>query len=320
MLAKPSRGIERIAIVGVGAVGSTTAYAMIQAGVANEILLVDMDRRRAEGELMDLQHCVPFSKNVSLSVIDLPDLTDCDLVVITAGVAQKPGESRLDLVRRNVDIYRTFFPRLAVNNPEALFLIVTNPVDIMTRVALKLSCLPPSRVFGSGTVLDTARFRQLISQHCRIAPRNVHGYVIGEHGDSEVMVWSRAMIGAFHVEEYCRLHGIPFGDDQKREISKDVRRAAYEIIERKGATHFAIGLATVRLAESLSHSQHSLYTVSRQFHGLYGLHEVCLSIPTLISRAGAVEHLELTLAEPEHEKLMESAEVLEEAYRQIGLE
>ena len=319
MLAKPGRGIERTAIVGVGAVGSTTAYAMIQAGSSKELLLVDMDRRRAEGELMDLQHCIPFSHNVSLGVVDLADVTDCDLIVITAGVAQQPGESRLDLVKRNVEIYRTFFPRLAVNNPEALFLIVTNPVDIMTRVALKLSCLPPSRVFGSGTVLDTARFRQLVSRHCRIASRHVHTYVIGEHGDSEVIVWSRAMIGAFHVEEYCRLHGIPFGDDEKREISRDVRRAAYEIIERKGATHFAIGLACVRLADALSNSQHSLYTVSRQFHGLYGLHGVCLSIPTLLNRQGAVEHLELGLAEPEHEKLMESADVLEEAYQQIGL-
>ncbi|HQK77292.1 MAG TPA: L-lactate dehydrogenase, partial [Candidatus Hydrogenedentes bacterium] len=262
---------RRTAIVGVGAVGSTTAYAMLQTGTASELVLHDHDRLRAEGEYMDLQHCLPFTHHSAMSVRGADEIAGCGLVIVTAGAGQKPGESRLDLVKRNADIFASFFPLLSRNNPDAIFLIVTNPVDVMTRVALKLSGLPPQQVIGTGTVLDTARFRTLISQHCRILPRHVHAMVIGEHGDSEVMVWSRASIGAYRVAEYCDYLKIPLTTEDVERINNDVRNAAYQIIERKGATHFAIGVATNRIAEALGMNESSLYTVSRRCEGIFGL-------------------------------------------------
>lgn len=312
-------GIERVAVIGLGAVGATTAYAMLQAGIGREILLADKDRMRAEGECMDLQHCLPFTQHVALRVVDTAEIHDADLVIVTAGAAQRPGESRLDLVQRNVEIFKTIFPMLSERNPSALFLIVTNPVDIMTRVTLRLTGLPPAQVIGSGTVLDTARFRTLVSGHCGILPRHVHAHVIGEHGDSEVLVWSRACIGPFRVAEYCDLHGISLNTDDIEAINREVREAAYKIIERKGATHFAIGLATVHLAEALSFNLDSVYTVSRQCEGVFGLREVCLSVPTLINRRGAHTSVELGLSDSEQEALLKSAEILDRVYEQIRL-
>ncbi|HOJ34450.1 MAG TPA: L-lactate dehydrogenase [Candidatus Hydrogenedentes bacterium] len=314
-----TRGIERVAIVGVGAVGSTAAYAMVQAGVAKEIILVDLDRRRAEGEWMDLQHCVPFAQPVFLRVAAPDEVENCDFIIVTAGVAQRPGESRLNLVQRNTQVFSSLFPMISQRNPHALFLIVTNPVDIMTRVALHLSGLPARQVFGSGTVLDTARFRALISQRCGIQARHVHAYVIGEHGDSEVLVWSRASIGPFHVAEYTDFTKQPIKPEEKEEIDQSVRNAAYYIIERKGATHFAIGLATVSLAAAASVQQDSVYTVSRQCEGVFGLNGVCLSVPTLVNRSGAHTHFEIELAPNEKAALMKSAEMLDTLYHQLGL-
>lgn len=310
---------RRTAIVGVGAVGSTTAYAMLQTGTASELVLHDHDRLRAEGEYMDLQHCLPFTHHSAMSVRGADEIAGCGLVIVTAGAGQKPGESRLDLVKRNADIFASFFPLLSRNNPDAIFLIVTNPVDVMTRVALKLSGLPPQQVIGTGTVLDTARFRTLISQHCRILPRHVHAMVIGEHGDSEVMVWSRASIGAYRVAEYCDYLKIPLTTEDVERINNDVRNAAYQIIERKGATHFAIGVATNRIAEALGMNESSLYTVSRRCEGIFGLQDVCLSVPTLIDRRGAHAHMEIGLSSSEHAALLRSGEVLNEVYESLGL-
>ncbi|MBN2309004.1 MAG: L-lactate dehydrogenase, partial [Candidatus Hydrogenedentes bacterium] len=239
--------------------------------------------------------------------------------IVTAGAAQRPGESRLGLVHRNVEIFHSFFPLLSDNNPNALFLIVTNPVDVMTRVALRLSGLPANQVFGSGTVLDTARFRTLLSHHFGIQARHVHAYVIGEHGDSEVPVWSRATIGPFHVGEYSQLHRVALTPDDKESINRAIREAAYKIIERKGSTHFAIGLAAVRLTEALSIEQKSIYTVSRRCEGAHGIRDVCLSLPTLVNRYGAEANCALELSRDEAEALIRSAEVLDQVYRQLGL-
>ncbi|MCP4640515.1 MAG: L-lactate dehydrogenase [bacterium] len=312
-------GVERVAIVGVGAVGATAAYAMVQAGSASEILLVDRNRALAEGEVMDLQHCLPFTHHASLGVRDVDGVEQCDLVIVTAGVGQKPGESRLDLVQRNVAVFDSFMPTLARRNPDAHFMIVTNPVDVMTRVALGMTGLPPRQVFGSGTVLDSARFRTLISQHVGVQTGHIHAYVIGEHGDSEVIVWSRAMIGPFHVSEYCELHGITMSPEDTERIERNVRTAAYQIIERKGATHFAIGLAATRVTEALSQQEDSIFTVSRQCEGIYGLDDVCLSVPTLVNREGAVRACEIALSPGERTAFMRSAEVLDGVYQQLGL-
>lgn len=310
---------ERIAIVGVGAVGSTTAYAMIQAGAASELLLADLDRQRVEGEMMDLQHCLPFTDYMAISVVDVEEVADCDLVIVTAGVAQQPGESRLDLVQRNLAVFETFMPGLAIRNPGAKFLIVTNPVDVMTRVAAALTDLPAERVFGTGTVLDTARFRTLLSEHYRILPRHVHAYVIGEHGDSEVLVWSRAMLGPFHISEYGERHRISMTPQDTERVAQDVRQAAERIIERKGATHFAIGLAVVMLTDCLSRNVNAVMTVSRRVDDCYGINNVCLSLPTLVCRRGAITQYELPLNGRERDELTRSAEVLDRVYRQLGL-
>ncbi len=306
-----------MAIVGVGAVGSTTAYALITAGAVREIVLSDINRARAEGERMDLEHCVPFMRPVNIEVRQVDEVERCDLIIITAGVAQKPNESRLALVQRNVDIFKMLFPTLTRNNPDSLFLIVTNPVDIMARVGLKLSGLAAEHIFGSGTILDTARFRSLISDHFSVSSANVHSHVIGEHGDSEVLVWSRARVGPFYVGEYSEISGVPLTEDDKARIDRSVRHAAYEIIERKGATHFAIGSACTRLVQSFQDPKGSLYSLSRQFDGLYGLHDICMSIPTLVSRKGAERQIELALSEDERAALMRCAEVLEEVWRGV---
>jgi L-lactate dehydrogenase len=310
---------RRVAIIGTGAVGSTAAYAMIQAGVAREILLTDKDRRRAEGEVLDLQHCLPFTHAADLRVRDMEDVCDCDLLVITAGAHQEPGESRLDLIQCNVGIFESFVPELARNNPSAVFMIVTNPVDIMTRVVLRLSGFPVSRVVGTGTMLDTARFRTLLSHRCGVLPRHVHAHVIGEHGDSEVLVWSRAGVGPFRVAEYCDENRIPFGPYDVEAINRGVREAAYEIIERKEATHFAIGLAVVRLTQALFSDLNAIYTVSRLCEGAFGLSDVCLSVPTLIDRTGAHTPVELGISLSEQEALLRSAQVLAETYDTLSL-
>ncbi|MEQ8822140.1 MAG: L-lactate dehydrogenase [Sumerlaeia bacterium] len=312
--------MTRIAIVGVGAVGATIAYTLLRAGTDADLLLVDVNRRRAEGEMMDLRHCLPLAGSVTLSVADLDEVKDCDLVIITAGAAQREGETRIDLVKRNTDIFAGFFPLLSNANPKALFLIITNPVDIMTRVALALSGLPPEKVIGSGTVLDTSRFRALISQHVGLSSRNVHAYVIGEHGDSEVMVWSRTSVGPFSIEEYCRQSGIGLTGDDKERINQATREAAYEIIERKGSTHFAIGTVTERLVEAMEHSEYALYTLSRRVEGYYGIEGVCLSLPTLVNGSGAVRQLELELAPEERGKLLRSAEILDKVFRDLEIQ
>lgn len=311
--------LERTAIVGVGAVGSTTAYALLQAGLTRELVLVDKNLRRAEGEMMDLQHCVPFTRPATLTIADSAAVEGCGLIVVTAGVAQKPGESRLDIAQRNADIFAGLIPVLAKTNPQAVFLIVTNPVDIMTRVALTLTGFPACRVFGSGTVLDTARFRVLLSQHCRVQTKHVHAYVVGEHGDSEVLVWSRASVGPFQVAEFGEYHNVPILPEDKERISQDVRAAAARIIERKGSTHFAIGLAVVSLAEGLVQHQDSIHTVSRRCEGLFGLHDVCLSVPTLVNRTGAHTHFEIELSSSEVDGFMRSAEILAQVFQRLKL-
>jgi len=307
----------RIAIVGVGDVGSSTAFALMQAGIPRDLYLSDINLKRAEGEKMDLGHCVPFFSPCDLHVAAPADVQSCDLIIITAGVSQEPGDTRMDLIRRNADVFEQIIPKLAANNPRSILMIVTNPVDVMTRLALELSGFPPERIIGTGTVLDTARFRQVLSAHLRISSSNVHAYVIGEHGDSEVLVWSRSMVGPYHVEDYAERTGVALGEVVKAEIDREVRRAAYEIIERKGSTHFAIAMSTTRLVQSIFGDQEHLFTVSRLVDGLYGLSDVCVSIPTLLNRRGGTLAAELRLADHEWRDLVASAETIQRAWEGI---
>lgn len=310
---------RRVGVVGMGAVGSAFAFALINQGRAREIVLMDKDHGRAEGEAMDLSHCLPYGRPVRIVASDLDGVAECDLIIITAGAAQAPGESRLDLVKRNADIFAGFFPRLSKLNPNAMFMIITNPVDVMTRLALELSGLPPERVFGTGTTLDTARFRLLLSDHLAIDARSIHAYVIGEHGDSEVLVWSRAFIGPYRLEEFAEIRHRPLTPELKATITRKVKSAAYEIIERKGATNFAIGISALRIYEAIRYDQSRLLTVTRRLDGAYGLQDTCLSIPCLLDRHGAGRPMEIDLAEDERAQLMVSAETIDAIYSRLGV-
>jgi L-lactate dehydrogenase len=310
---------RRIAIVGAGAVGATLGYALMIRGQADELVLIDINRDKAEGEAMDLRHGLPFVRPVDVHVGDYADCAGADVVVITAGAASRPGETRLDLAARNAAIFRQIVPEILRYNAEGILLVVTNPVDVLTHLTIKLSGYPTGKVMGSGTVLDSARFRYLLAEHCGVDPRNVHAYIIGEHGDSEVPVWSLSNIAGTRLTDYCVVcrrdcEGIP-----KDEIFGRVRDAGYQVIQRKGATYYAVGLAVASIVESILRDQHSILPVSSLMQGQYGLEDVCLSLPAVVGRDGVVQVLELPLDGEELAGLRRSAGVLQEVARSVGL-
>ncbi len=308
MLTKDKR---KIAVVGAGSVGSASAYALMISGLVSEMALVDNDRKKAEGEAMDLAHGASFVSPIRIYAGDYQDCHDADIIVFSAGAGQKPGETRLDLIHKNIRVLREVLPRIISPDGECILLMVSNPVDVLTYAALRITGLPPSRVMGSGTVLDSSRFRYLISEQCRVEARNVHAYVVGEHGDSEVPLWSLANIAGIRVEDFCCMHGVPCLD--KEALSGQVRRAGYEIIERKGATYYAIGLAVRRICESIIRDENSILTVSGLMDGEYGIRDICLSLPSLVNREGRVRTLPVPMSEEEERALRNSARVLKEA-------
>jgi L-lactate dehydrogenase len=309
----------RVAIVGAGNVGATFAYALLLSELAHEIVLIDVNRARAEGEAMDLNHSVPFAQPTRIWAGDYPDCAHASLTVITAGANQKPGETRLDLVARNTAIFRQIVPQIVSYNPDGIIVVTTNPVDVLTYVTWKLSGLPSQRVIGSGTILDTARFRYLLGQHFGVDPRSVHAYIVGEHGDSEVPAWSLANLAGVRLPDYCAAQGIPYEQATLDEIFRQTRDAAYQIIERKGATYYAIGSGLVRLAEAILGDQHSVLSVSSYIENYYDMRDVCLSLPSVVNRDGIQEVLRLTLSREEIEALGRSAGVLKERIRATGL-
>jgi L-lactate dehydrogenase len=318
-LLTPGPGDERkVVIVGTGQVGSTFAFALMVSGLSTSIVLIDQSRELAEGHEMDLNHGLSFVQPSNIYAGDYPDCKDARLVVITAGANQKPGETRLDLVRRNTDIFKKIIPQVVEHNPRIL-LIVSNPVDILTYVTLKLSRYPMNRVIGSGTVLDTARFRSLLGRHCGVDPRNVHAYIIGEHGDSEVPVWSQASIGTVPFRKYCPMCHKDCPKKERDEIFNQVKNAAYEIINRKGATNFAIGLSLVRIAESILRDENSVMTVSTLLEHYYDISDICLSTPVVLNRNGVSKALRIELDNSEVAGLQASAEVLREAIQTLDL-
>jgi L-lactate dehydrogenase len=309
---------RKVVIVGTGQVGSTFAFALMVSGLSTSIVLVDRSRELAEGHAMDLNHGLSFVQPSNIYAGDYPDCKDACLVVVTAGANQKPGETRLDLVRRNTEIFKKIIPKVVEHNPRIL-LIVSNPVDILTHVTLKLSRYPANRVIGSGTALDTARFRSLLGRHCGVDPRNVHAYIIGEHGDSEVAVWSGANIGGVTFREYCPVCGADCLQDERDKIFNQVREAAYEIIDRKGATNFAIALALVRIAGSILRDENSVLTVSTLLERYYDISDICLSVPVIVNRNGASKTLRIELDDSEIADLQTSAKVLKEIVRTLDL-
>ncbi len=299
-------------IIGAGFVGSSFAYALMIRGIASEIVLVDVDKRRAEGEAMDLNHGLSFVRPAKIWAGDYADCEGADIVVITAGLAQKPGESRLALTQKNFEIMKQIVSQVTKYNSECIFLVATNPVDAMTYAVLKLSGFSAEKVIGSGTILDTSRFRYVLGEYLRIDTRNVHAYIIGEHGDSEVPVWSLTNVAGTRLKDYCPLCGEKYDPVWLNSMFQQVKNAAYKIIELKGRTHYAIGLGLTRIVESIMRDENAILTVSSLVHDYHGVSDVCLSVPSIINRKGIGGILKLPLTENEIRALHKSAKVLKD--------
>jgi L-lactate dehydrogenase len=311
----------KIGIVGSGLVGSTAAYALVMSGVGREIVLVDKNTQRAEAEANDIYHAVPFAQPLNIRSGDYDDLVESRVVVIAAGANQKPdGETRLELLGRNANIFRQIVPSILRYAPEAILLVATNPVDIMTHLAARFAVeqgLDASWVLGSGTTLDTARFRALLARHVGVDSRHVHGYVIGEHGDSEVLTWSLATVAGLPLDDFCQRRGIPLDEGVRQQIDYNVRRAAYQIIAGKQATYYGIGSAIARIIDVILHDQRAILTVCTPHEEVAGVQDVTLSLPQLLGGSGVMENFALPLSEQKQRALQQSAVTLRNALDQL---
>lgn len=310
---------RKAAIVGCGFVGSSIAFTLMQRGLFSELVLIDANRAKAEGEAMDLSHGLPYTAPMDIYAGDYDDAADCGLIIVTAGANQKPGETRLDLIGKNVSILKSIIPEISRRNFEGVLLIVSNPVDVLTYAAWRMSGLPASRVIGSGTVLDTARLKQLLGEHLQVDSRNVHAVIIGEHGDSELAVWSSANVSGIDLNHFCELRGHYDHQASMQRIYEEVRDSAYQIIERKGATYYGIAMAVGRIAECIVLDQESVLPVSVVLEGQYGLDGLCLSIPSVVGKNGLESILEIPLSPQEDAALHASAQQLQEVIATLSL-
>ena len=312
----------KIGVVGAGFVGATSAFAIVMRGVGREIVLVDRNEARAIAEANDIHHAVPFSNPLTVRAGGYPDLAGSRVVIIAAGVAQKPGETRLELLRRNSEVLRQVVPAILEHAPAAVLVMVSNPVDIMTHIAAHYAAafgVPASRVIGSGTMLDTARYRALLGLHYGIDPQHVHGYVVGEHGDSEVLTWSQTTIAGVHLGEIEKLGGKPLTSEEREDLDRRVRGAAYEIIAGKGSTYYGIASAVARLVEVLLHDQRAILTIASRIAGVPGFEGITFSLPHLVGGQGVIRPIPMSLAEEEAAALGKSAAVLREAVESLKL-
>jgi L-lactate dehydrogenase len=312
----------KIGIVGCGMVGSASAFALVMSGVGRQIVLVDRNRARAEAEANDIYHAVPFAHPLTVFAGDYPDLEGASVVVIAGGVAQRPGETRLQLLQRNADVFREIVPSVLRHTPQAVLLVVTNPVDVMTGLAAHFAAelgVPHTRVVGSGTTLDSARFRALLGRHFDVDARHVHAYVIGEHGDSEVLVWSQATIAGLTLDEFAEVHGTTLDDAERRHIDENVRRAAYQIIAGKGATYYGIGSAVAHIVDVLLHDRRAILTICSRITGVADCDGVTLALPHLVGGDGVLATIPITLDAAEREGLRHSASILREAVQSLGM-
>jgi L-lactate dehydrogenase len=312
----------KIGIVGAGMVGSTAAYALVMRGVGREIVLVDLNHARAEAEANDIFHAVPFAHPLNIRAGDYADLAGARVVVIAGGVAQKPGETRLELLKRNAEVFGQIVPSVLRNAPDAILLIVTNPVDIMTHLAAHFANeyrVPQGHVIGSGTTLDTARFRALLGRHFDVDAHHVHAYVLGEHGDSEVLAWSQATIAGLSLDEFAKVHGRPLSNADRQRIDENVRRAAYHIIAGKGSTYYGIGSAVARIVDVILHNQRSILTICARVSDVQGCDGVTLALPRLVGGQGAMATISLPLNTEENAALRRSAGILREALESLHL-
>ncbi len=309
----------KVGIVGSGNVGSTAAYTIVLQGLAEDLVLVDLDQPRAAAHAEDILHATPFAQPARVTAGGFDALAGADVVIIAAGVAQRPGETRLDLLKRNAEVFRAIIPPAVEAAPSAILVVATNPVDIMTLVADRIAGLPPGRVFGSGTILDTARFRALLGEHLGISPHSIHAYVVGEHGDSEVIVWSSARIGSVDLATFAAAVGRPLDDATRQRIDDGVRRAAYRIIEGKGATYFGIAAGLARVVRAIAQDERAVLTLSLIEPAIEGFNGVPLSLPRVLGRDGILATFRPELDEGEAIALRESARILRQAADQLSL-
>ncbi|MDR4949680.1 L-lactate dehydrogenase [Neobacillus cucumis] len=310
-----NKKVNRVVLIGTGAVGCSYAYSMINQGVAEELVLIDVNEAKAEGEAMDLNHGIPFAPSpINVWSGTYQDCETADLIVITAGLAQKPGETRLQLVEKNTKIFKEIIKNIMASGFDGIFLVATNPVDILTYVTWKESGLPKERVIGSGTVLDSARLRTALGQHFNMDTRNVHAYIIGEHGDTELPVWSRSSVGVERLEE---LPAERLNRESLENIFVNVRDAAYHIIERKGATYYGIGMSLVRITKAILNNENCILTVSSYLDGQYGHQDVFIGVPAVINRGGIREIIEIDLNAKEKQQFDHSVTVLKETMQPV---
>ena len=310
---------RKVAIIGAGFVGSSSAFALMQKGIFNELVLIDANKARAEGEAMDISHGLAYSNSMRIYAGEYEDISDAKIIIITAGAAQKVGETRLDLIKKNSKIMTSIVNEIVRVKAEGLLLIVANPVDVLTQVALKVSGFGKERVFGSGTVLDTARLKYLLSEKLRVDTRNVHAVIMGEHGDSEFVAWSFANVSGMPIKKFLCLRGYKDMEQLKEEIHVEVRDSAYKIIERKGATYYGIALSVTRICECIVKNQHSMLPISTLLEGEYGVTNVALSVPAILGSDGVEAVLELPLSSNEILELHHYADTLEATFNELGL-
>ena len=308
---------RKVAVVGLGFVGSASAFALMQSGLFSEMVLVNRDMSKAEGEALDISHGLPFAKPMKIYAGTYDDIVDAAVIVITSGAGQKPGETRLDLVRKNVEVYRSIIPEIAKRNCEGILLIVSNPVDILTSAAVKLSGFPENRVFGSGTVLDTARLKYLLGEHLNVDSRSVHAFIIGEHGDSEIAAWSSANVSGVPLHNFCEMRGHFEHEKAMYEIAEGVKNSAYEIIEKKKATYYGIAMSVKRICEAIVRDEKSILPISSIQHGQYGIEGVALSMPAVVGKNGVETLVPIELNEAEQTALRQSADTLRQVLNEV---
>lgn len=310
---------RKAAMIGCGFVGSASAFALMQSGLFSELVLIDANHDKAEGEAMDIAHGLPFAGQMKIYAGDYDDIVDAAVIIVTAGAAQKPGETRLDLVNKNVNIFKSIIPEIAKRNYKGILLIVANPVDILTYTAVKLSGLPENRVIGSGTVLDTARLKYALGEHLEVDSRSVHSFIIGEHGDSEIVAWSSTNVSGIPVNDFCELRGHFNHEEAMHRIADDVKNSAYDIIEKKGATYYGIAMSVKRICECIMRDEKSILPISSMMHGEYGISDICLSMPTVVGREGVETRVPIQLNEQEESALSASVEQLSKVAAQLDL-
>jgi len=309
----------KVALIGTGRVGASGAYALQISGLASEIVLINANRQRAEGEAMDINHGSQFTKPVRVWSGEYKDCRDADIVVLTAGTSQKPGDTRLDLLKNNANILQRMLAPALKYLEDVIVIVAANPVDVLTYLTWQMTGLPSHQIIGSGTILDTARFRFLLGQYFNIDTHSIHAYIVGEHGDSQVPVWSLANIAGMHLDEYTHLNGNPLDAEDRAKIAESTRRAAYEIIHRKGATYYAIAAGLVRIIEAIVRDENSVLTVSGISNGIHGLNDVALSLPAVINRQGIAKTLDLPLSGEEDAGLKRSAQIIHDAIVSLNL-